>query len=96
MHEVVANINMLGVAVHNGILCEQLSTTIVDEYGGQVRDILIEILQQLTKPMASLAASEDVTYSASVEDWETEDCNLEHQEMGPPASKKIEPEIEHW
>ena len=41
-------------------------------------------------------ASEDATYSASVEDWETDNCNLEHQEMGPPASKKMEPEMEQW
>lgn len=45
--------------------------------------------------MASLAASAEATYSVSVEDCKTEDCNLECQEIGPPTSKNIEPEIEH-
>ena len=44
--------------------------------------------------MASLAASVEAMYSASVEDWDMLDWSLELQEIGPPARRKIALEMD--
>ena len=43
----------------------------------------------------SLVASVEATYSALVDDWEMELCNLDDQEMGPPVSKNMAPDTDH-
>ena len=50
MHKVMVNINVLCVAVHDRVLCEQLCTMVVNEYSSWLGSVLIKISEQLTKP----------------------------------------------